>query len=477
FKGSMMAKRDSLKSDNTVAFRNCQGTTAIGTLLRISRAAVVFEVYNPYSIVQLSEVLTNVTIRRGERTIYDGKAVVTNLVNTGLMLIVSASLVDPWSDLTDLTPGPMLRQEVGDFIEDWSTANAKLTTPYKDAIINARNFLQELSRWLEHGETLAGIREIASREELAAEFVADVAQRSIPKLCELFATFEEIANQVPRKVLNTHKAFAQRELHPMLMCAPYIHRTFTKPLGYAGDYEMVNMILRNGWDGANTYAKVINAFPLTVDTAQAHRNRIDFLVSYLESESARVAGSGARLNVLNIGCGPAIEVQRFIKKDELANRTCIELLDFNDETLAHTRQSTDALRAAHRSEIELTYTHKSIHDLLQEASARSARTPRFDYVYCAGLFDYLSDPICSRLLELFYDWTMPGGLVVATNVHSSHPSKAFMEHILEWSLVLRDEAGMAALAPALGFQAVRAEQTGVNVFLEIRKPRSAEVSQ
>jgi extracellular factor (EF) 3-hydroxypalmitic acid methyl ester biosynthesis protein len=466
-----MAKRDGQKSDNSVAFRNCQGASAMGTLLRMSRAAVVFEVYNPYSIVQLSEVLSNVHIRRGERIIYDGKAVVTNLVNTGLVLIVSASLVDPWSDLTGLAPGPELRQEVGEFIDDWSAANAKLTTPYKDCVVNARNFLQELSRWLEHSETVAGLRELAGHEELKNEFVADVAERSIPKMSELFATFEEIASAVPRKVLNTHKAFAQRELHPVLMCAPYIHRTFTKPLGYAGDYEMVNMIVRNGWEGANTYAKVVNAFPLRVDTAQAHRNRIDRLLKYLEDEALRAASTGHRLKVLNVGCGPAAEVHRFLKKGDLANHVNLELLDFNDETLAFTRGHIDQTRKETRSTIEVQFTHKSIHDLLKEVSERTGeRVPRYDYVYCAGLFDYLTDPICSRLLELFYDWTLPGGLVVATNVHSRHPAKAFMEHLLEWSLQLRDEAGMLQLVPQLGIQAVHAEPTGVNIFLDIRKP-------
>ncbi len=450
----------------------------MGTLLRMSRAAVVFEVYNPYSIVQLSEVLTSVTIRRGDRVIYQGKAVVTNLVNTGLMLIVSASLVDPWADLTGMAPGPALRQEVGEFIDDWSAANAKLTTAYKDVVVNARNFLQELSRWLEHSETLVGIREMAGREDLKTEFVADVADRSIPKLVELFAAFEEVAHEVPRKVINTHKAFAQRELHPVLMCAPYIHRTFTKPLGYAGDYEMVNMIVRNGWDGANTYAKVVNAFPLRVDTAQAHRNRIDFLLRYLEDESQRVAALGSTIKVLNVGCGPAAEVQRFIAKGELANRTNIELLDFNDETLNSTKSNLAGIVAKEQSRIAITYTHKSIHDLLKEVSERSGdRTPRYDFVYCAGLFDYLSDPICARLLELFYDWTQPGGLVLATNVHSRHPAKAFMEHLLEWSLQLRDESTMLQLVPELGNQAVIAEPTGVNIFLEIRKPLAAGAQQ
>lgn len=90
----MIPRRSSLQSH--ITFRNSQGESARGTLLKLERTTVVFEVYNPYSIVQLSEVLSNLTIRRGESPIYNGRAVVSNLVNTGLMLILSATFLDPW---------------------------------------------------------------------------------------------------------------------------------------------------------------------------------------------------------------------------------------------------------------------------------------------------------------------------------------------------------------------------------------------
>ena len=90
--GGSTTKRSSLQSP--VTFRNSQGDPARGTLLKLERSSVVLEVYNPYSIVQLSEVLQELTIRRGEDIIYQGRAVVSNLVNTGLMLIVSVTLVD-----------------------------------------------------------------------------------------------------------------------------------------------------------------------------------------------------------------------------------------------------------------------------------------------------------------------------------------------------------------------------------------------
>ena len=85
--------------DPVITFLNSQHEAVRGTLTNVQRRSLVMEIYNPYSIVQVSEVLGDLTIRSGERSIYKGKAVVTSLLNTGLMAVVSVVLVDEWSDL------------------------------------------------------------------------------------------------------------------------------------------------------------------------------------------------------------------------------------------------------------------------------------------------------------------------------------------------------------------------------------------
>ncbi|MHB8765061.1 MAG: class I SAM-dependent methyltransferase, partial [Deferrisomatales bacterium] len=144
--------------------------------------------------------------------------------------------------------------------------------------------------------------------------------------------------------------------------------------------------------------------------------------------------------------------------------------DFNDETIRYTEaRLRQAIRqAAPSAEVEMV--HRSIHDLLKDASRRrEAVAPQYDLVYCAGLFDYLGDRVCRQLVRLFWEWTVPGGLVLATNVHRSNPIRQFMEYLLEWYLVYRDEAGMESLAPPDAPRRVYTDPTGVNVFLELRK--------
>lgn len=457
-------------ADGSLSFRNSQGTVARGTLMTLSRQAVVFEVYNPFSIVQMSEVLSELRIPQHKRIIYDGRAVVSGIVNTGLMLVVSATLVDPW---TNLSGGEEMADEVATFVREWQNLDQAIDSGYRRSVGRLHHLLEELNLWLGRSELVAGVKDKDAPAARVETFIDQVEQATMPTLSSLFADFEEQAAQIDPPRLLVHKALARRELHPLLMCAPLLHRSFTKPLGYAGDYEMVNMLLREPREGASTYAKVVNTILHLSGCAQAHRNRIDKLVGYLADEGGRVLAAGGRPRVLNVACGPAIEVQRFMAHPQ-AETLELELLDFNAETLAYTRSRIQAEASRHRRQPQVLYHHRSIHDLLQEARGRGGESARwqgaFDLVYCAGLFDYLPDRICARLIELFQRWSRPGSLVVATNVHVCNPVRAIMEHLLEWHLIYRDEVQMRALAPADSQARVIGESTGINIFLEIRLP-------
>ena len=98
----------------------------------------------------------------------------------------------------------------------------------------------------------------------------------------------------------------------------------------------------------------------------------------------------------------------------------------------------------------------------------------YDLVYCAGLFDYLSDRICKKLMSIFYDLVAPGGLLVATNVDSSNPSRNWMEYVVEWHLVYRDRKILETLKPdsAPPEVQIKHDVTGVNIYIEVRKPRA-----
>ena len=468
-----MTKRHSV-IQSLVSFRNSQGNIARGTLLKINRSTIVFEVYNPYSIVQLSEVLRDLTIRRGERIIYQGRAVVNSMVNTGLMLIVSVSLLDPWTDLSGLFSVDMseeLVQEARYFISDWQVANV-LMPGFLLAVSKIRSFLSELNRWLGQIDIYLNQEKPALVNGFRQEILGGLAEPLLSQLSELFHRFECEASKIDEDDVERHKSFAQRDLHPLLLRVPFLHRTVSKPLGYAGDYEMMNMIQRKPDEGPSVYARLINTLFLRAPIPRSVRNRTNVLLRYLITESTRIASQGSRLKVLTVGCGPVIEVQRFIRSSELSNGCIFTLLDFNSETLSYADRMTTAVLLNSKRRAEVRLVHESAHNLLRMPPKNDLRNEKYEFIYCAGMFDYLSDRVCKRLLRLFYSWTRPGGVVLVTNMHSSNPDRYVMEYLMEWHLIYRDEHRMEKLASGLGQQKLFTDETGIGLFLEIRKPNS-----
>jgi len=454
---------------NSITFQNSQGETARGTLMKLSRTTLVLEVYNPYSIVQLSEVMDQLTIYRQDRVVYQGRAVVYNLVNTGLMLIVSAALIDTWNDLTEINEPQGLQGELDHFIENWSKTQ-QLYGGYQLIVGRLRSFLYELSLWMEQvglSSDERGYIDGRKDEDVLSELVRPIT----PHLRELFEQFEIEAAKIPADELMSHKLFAQHDLHPLLMRSPFIHRTFTKPLGFAGDYEMVNMMTRSGWEGPTSYAKVVNYFQLQSGPAQAHRNRLEILYQHLKNLINTAATEDRNLKILNIACGPAIEIQRLLKNEKNVNLCEFVLLDFSDIAIEHTQSEIEKIQRSMGSSVEFRYLNESVHTLLKQAHAEEIDLGGEDYdlVYCAGLFDYLSDRICSRLLRLFFRLTRPGGKVLATNVDPSNGSIYAMEHLLEWYLIYRDKNHLASLGKGLGQPVTYGDETGVNIFMEIDK--------
>jgi len=458
--------------DSLVFFHNSQEKEGRGTLMHITRNMVIFEVYNPYSIVQLSEVLPTLQVLRGDRVIYKGRAVISHLLSTGLMTIVSATLVDTWSDLAGLKPGGALKIETKRFIDDWD-ASHNLQPKYKLIIGTLRNFLGELSRWLGEAEVETfGNNEINGTNEYQEEFYQEVKEPITPKFAELFGQLEQEAKQIPPEEVMAHKTFVRRELHPLILCSPIIHRSYTKPLGFAGDYEMIAMTLGVSIaKGSGTYANILHNFFTETNMAFSNRNRTVELQERLHKEAQRVIGEERIFTVINIGCGPALELQRFIRDDLESNQSSIHIMDFNQETLDYVSNNTTEAMGESGNKPIIKFINKSIDELLKEATTKQddQRNNAYDMVYCAGLFDYFSDQICKRLVSMYYSWLRPGGLLTVTNVHPCNPIRYHMEHLLEWHLVYRDQEMLAKLAPDNVIKQISAEVLGINVFMDIRK--------
>ncbi len=464
--------------DTFITCRNSQGTEFRATLLRLTRYTVVFEVYNPYSILQLSEVLTDFKMIMNDRMVYSGRAVVSNLVNTGILLVCECTLEENWLDVdmfTSIHQKDKLQNEFTEFLREWEKIH-HITGEFKVVIADMQTFLMDMRRWLEQVELSIRSEPSGDRNQAERDTIQELKDPITPAVGSLFERFEETIAGIPEDLHSIHRSYSRRQIHPIVLCSPFVYRSFQKPLGYAGDYEMVNMMLRDPLEGSSLFAKIVNFWFLSAPPCEAHRNRIKYLVERLGEETQRVSREKRTARILDMACGPAQEIQNFLIQENLSDNAEFTLLDFNDETLQFTGRTLEALKMKHHRKTTINMVKKSVNHILKETFKPSSdqRERDYDFIYCAGLFDYLEDRICKKLMDFFYDLLAPGGLLLATNVTPSNPFRNVMESFMEWHLIYRNQGQMAVLKPAAapeGSARIQTEATGVNIFIEVRKPK------
>lgn len=481
--GETAASPSALK-ENLVAFQTADGLELRGVPTRVTRHTVAFELYHPNVTPRLSEVLSEFRIVLQDRTIYAGRAVVRNLVNAGLNVVCEATLNEAHWTNVDLgllsQPDARLTGEFKAFLDEWQRLY-KVLPEFKIVVADMQTFLAELQIWMEQIEL--GIRSSPARDRLEVEqqVAQQLGQSFVPAFDALHERLEALSEQIDEDLRPVHRSFSKRQLHPLMLCSPFAYRAYHKPLGYAGDYEMVNMIVRNPYEGASLYAKLVNLWFLSQWPSRAHRNRLAYLQERLQAETLRATRTRhGPARIFNFACGPAVEAQEFLRLSSLSDSAELTFADFNRETIDYTSKTINLVKKESARRTTIHFHKKSVQHILKEGHKPvvSGGGPKqeYDFIYCAGLFDYLSDHTCKQLTDIFYNWLAPEGLLVFTNVDNYKPFRHMLEFVLDWHLIYRDAQASAALVPEqvpADARRVTKDATGVNVLVEVRKPSHA----
>ena len=72
-----------------------------------------------------------------------------------------------------------------------------------------------------------------------------------------------------------------------------------------------------------------------------------------------------------------------------------------------------------------------------------------DFVYAAGLFDYLLDGLAAQLVRVLFTMLAPEGQLLLANYTPDSHGRAYMEAFMDWKSIYREEAAMKTLASAV----------------------------
>lgn len=256
--------------------------------------------------------------------------------------------------------------------------------------------------------------------------------------------------------------------HPavaMLREEPFTRRAYEKPRGYAGDAPMLDLVY-NDATCADAPAAVaasgalgarLHAWAVHQPACRSVVARRDLLARRID----QVAEGCGAARVLSLACGHLREAQRSIA---VRTGAVAEFVAIDQDA------ASLAVVAREQGHLGVRPVRASVGRVLAAPDAFGT----FDLAYAAGLYDYLDARVARALTAALFATLRPGGMLLVANFAPELRDIGYMEAVMEWHLVYRDERTMLDLSadvPAceIADQRLYRDEPGNVVHLELRR--------
>ena len=214
---------------------------------------------------------------------------------------------------------------------------------------------------------------------------------------------------------------------------PFTFRAFSKPRGYAGDAVMMDYVY--GHQAESLAAPVDEIFAYTTEDGHAPRairTRRDVLAQTIDRLAIDRSGG---IDVIAIAAGHLREMER--SSAAAQGLVQITALDADEESLAVVNDAYGRLGAS------------TLHGSVRQILSGKVRLQPSDLIYSAGLYDYLTRPVATRLTTMLFGALRPGGTLLLANFLPDIQDVGYMECFMDWHLIYRTDREMLALTDAL----------------------------
>lgn len=243
----------------------------------------------------------------------------------------------------------------------------------------------------------------------------------------------------------------QHPSHAVFLEDPYTRRAYEKPRGYAGDARMLDYIYRPQAIDVSRIGQIVHRATIGLPNARSILYRARLLADAIDDAAAQSASP----RILSVACGHMREL------DHAKRSGACEIWALD--------QDQDSLLEAQRSYPQVSrFIRCPISHVL-----RDGLNARFDLIYSAGLFDYLSDRVAIALIRALHDSLEPGGTLIVGNFAPDSHGRGYMAGIMDWHLVYRSEDDLLRLvrqaAPQVGVDIHRDEPGNVVYAQMVRR--------
>jgi hypothetical protein len=253
--------------------------------------------------------------------------------------------------------------------------------------------------------------------------------------------------------------------HPVkevLHLDPITRRSFFKPRGYAGDAVLLDMIYAHPsihFNQISEIGKKICDFVSVESAASAVRYRRQYLGKYIDYIAEKIN----RPKILSVACG-------HLREAELSDAVQYGAIgDFF--ALDQDLESLQAVRSDYGL-LGVTARQISVRDIIK----KQFKTSGFDFIYSAGLYDYLNQKAAKMLTQRLFEILARGGRLLFTNFLPEIQAVGYMESYMDWHLIFRDEIEMMEIIKDIPRNRIERIEMFIEkqeniIFLQVQKSR------
>jgi len=414
-----------------------------------------------------------ISLKLGPTEVFHGQGKICRIEPHEDMHKVAIELTKGYLDIQNLLEQHddlALRQNIATGLNDQS---ALVSAEYKQLMSDAVYLIRSVKTVLDKVENELG-RDDPRRDERITDIVLACEAQALVRWNEISKKSLAIVDTIrdDATAVAAMKRYTELVLTPEFLSAENWQRCYFKPLGYPGDYAMMNHFYGMAFTGKTAFEKFCYHFGNTVAGVVATRmTMVKQVIVKLTSEAA--AKGQTSFSATSLGCGPAQEVSNFLKGGHLPLKVDFTLIDQEQGALDYAYKTTYPAVTRSNGQASVRCLHASFVKFLA-AGKLFRKIENQDLIYAVGLADYFSTNRARRFATDLYENLNPGGTLVIGNMRTSdHSIEWLMEYVVDWTLVHRDETEMMDVASKIDPAATREiikDSTGHCHLLIVTKP-------
>jgi len=252
-------------------------------------------------------------------------------------------------------------------------------------------------------------------------------------------------------------------LHPLkdlLYQDPVTYHAYSRPRGYPGDAALIDYFYGlNGNGGGNgrvtKLGRSISDYLFECPSASSVRWRAKLIARMIDD----LAGQNPAAEIMSVACGHFREaLQSEAIKQNAVKR--VVAFDQDEASLQQIRQE------------KITRNVECVNGNIRQLITKKLQLGRFDFIYSAGLYDYLNDKVAFLLTLRLMNMLKENGRLLIANFMPETKECGYMQAFMHWKLLYRTRDQFTAIfEPLHGYISnVFYDENNYVVYIEFRRP-------